>query len=84
MGVRIIESRDGSMAALYDSVTETAFGPLINEEHGGEYRDAEALAQLFLESLPQDARLYDEVELRRLYDQWRSDLEQQKEVPQHG
>lgn len=61
MSVRILENRDASMAVLYDSVTETAFGPIfrdlgdpLGDEEG--FAFAGEVAERFLASLGVDAR----------------------------
>jgi len=64
MGVRIIESRDGSMAAIYCSTSMWAFGPVFLGD------DADADARAFLSWLPQDARKYTDNELERKYGEW--------------
>ena len=66
MGVRIIG--DDDYAAIYDSVTMTAFGPVFN--------DADE-AERFLQWLPSDARGYGDSELHDKVSDFR-DMEEQK------
>lgn len=64
MSVRLLIGSYDSIAhrvALVDSVTETAFGPLFDDEDD---------AADFLDWLPRDAREYDAGELARLHSRW--------------
>ena len=65
MGVKVISAH--SVAVLYDSVTDIAFGPVIYDK---ENMDAEAAALAFLEWLPLDARRYSPKELSDKYCEW--------------
>lgn len=66
MGVRLL-TQDGK-TALYDSVTDTAFGPVVygwdepdpgmKDEAEIETADSEEVALLFLDWLSEDARTY--------------------------
>ena len=68
MGVRTL--RDGSLAAMYCSTTDTAFGPVFYEEDG---HDAEDRIEAFIDWLnPIDARHYTEAELRAKYNDFRA------------
>lgn len=62
MGVRILAGTEpGSRfqhACLWDSVTDTAFGPVVYEDRALDLSPDEVLQQ-FLEWLPKDARQYD-------------------------
>ena len=67
MGVRLL-TQDGK-TAIYDSVTDTAFGPVFygldaDEDADSEGADSEEMAQLFLDWLAADARVYSNEELR--------------------
>ncbi len=62
MGVRIIEGKNH--AALYDSVTGVAFGPVF------EGLDAHDQAVHFLDTLPEDARSYSPAMLRGQHAAW--------------
>lgn len=64
MGVRLL-TEDGK-TAIYDSVTDTAFGPVFygldaDEDADSEGADSEEMAKLFLDWLPEDARKYDDL-----------------------
>ena len=74
MGIRIIESRDGKMAALYCSTTDWAFGPVFSD-----YDESEAgeRALAFLRWLPLDARKYIDSDLERKYSEWLVSLEKE-------
>lgn len=58
MGVRVIESAEGDLASLYDSVTMTSFGPVLESEEE---------AEMFLAWLPRDAREYEDRDLANQY-----------------
>jgi hypothetical protein len=73
MGCRILEARDDSgneYAVLYDSVTMTAFGPLIHETAEMASLDA---ATAFLAWCPEDPRGLNGAELEELLHQWLGD-----------
>lgn len=65
MSVRVLESRDGKMAALYCSTTDWAFGPVFQSDEAAE--DARA----FLKFLGCDPRTLSEKELETCYSDWR-------------
>ena len=67
MGVRIIESRDGKMAAIYCSTVDVAFGPVF---YSREHADAGERALAFLKWLHQDSRLLTDSELMEKYSEW--------------
>jgi hypothetical protein len=70
MSVRILFDRDGTTAAFYDSVTETAFGPLIHTEG---HEDVDVRAEAFLEwatSQSGDIRLLEDGQLESLLCIW--------------
>lgn len=74
MGVRILRCQDydstHTQAVLYSSSTDWAFGPVFYDE---ENHDAVDRAQAFLDWLrPTDARVYDDIELERKYNEWRA------------
>ena len=60
MSVRVIVSREEDKAVLYDSVTDTAFGPIIKP---ADNLHCEDVAYAFLEWLPVDARKLNDDEL---------------------
>lgn len=68
MGCRILYDAKEDMAALYDSVTDTAFGPVFYQ--GEDYTDAATRAEKFLEWLPGDARQYMASELTGWLAMW--------------
>lgn len=77
MGVRIIEDNEGH-AALYDSVTDVAFGPVfydMDEEEIGEDVGAGAIAETFLRHLNRDARTLSHAEIMLEYGRFRDLLE---------
>jgi len=77
MGVRIIE--DADHAALYDSVTDVAFGPVfygLDESECGEDVSAGMQAEAFLKFLVQDARRYNHKVLMKQYKRFRDLIEQ--------
>jgi hypothetical protein len=59
VSVRILYSIHEHRAVLYDSVTMTAFGPVVHDD----VDDAQTQLEEFLEWLPDDARRYTSVEL---------------------
>lgn len=67
MGVRIISAHMGSVAVMYDSVTDWAFGPVFYDE--GDY-SAEERIQHFLEWLQVDARSLTDVDLEGKRNEW--------------
>ena len=71
MGVRILSDHYYSLAALYCSTTEQAFGPLFHEEDG---HDATERAEAFLEWLTPrgDARRLTDADLRAAHSEWRA------------
>lgn len=77
MGVRIIEDNEGH-AALYDSVTDVAFGPVfydLDAEEAGEDVSAGMQAEEFLRFLKQDARIYSHTVLMDEYNRFRNLIE---------
>jgi hypothetical protein len=64
MGLRILRDRTDDMAAMYDSVTDWAFGPVF---YGPAAADR---CQDFIDWLPNDARTYSEADLEHLYSDW--------------
>jgi len=48
MGVHILSDRGGSVAALYCSTSEVAFGPIFHDGGSPEYKDADERAEAFL------------------------------------
>jgi hypothetical protein len=71
MGVRVLESKDGKLAALYCDSTDWSFGPLFRESADWSARD---LALAFIHWLPRDARTYSDAELERLHWEWTRDI----------
>lgn len=69
MSVRILESAGGRYAALYDSGSMWAFGPVA---HGD---DAADQLRAFLKWLPEDARTYSEADLELAYIKWRAEID---------
>lgn len=67
MSVQILHDRKDDVAVLYDTVTETAFGPLIWNQGGYSGHD---IACQFLNWLDMDARRYDSTTLREKFDEW--------------
>ena len=77
MGVRIIDN--GTIACLYDSVTDMAFGPVfygLDESEAGEEVDAVEMAEGFNDWLSEDARTYSPRELEAEYSAFRLEIEQ--------
>jgi hypothetical protein len=68
MGLRILYDPADDMAAMYDSVTDWAFGPVF---YGPDAMDR---IGAFIHWLADDARTYPSPELERLYSEW-CDLE---------
>jgi len=74
MGVRVLPNDKDSLAALYCSTTEIAFGPIF---HDSEHYSAEMRAESFLRYLgTQDARKFSEAALLDRHRNW---LAQEKE-----
>jgi hypothetical protein len=70
MGVRILNDHYDSLAALYCSTSEVAFGPLFHEEegHGGSER-----AEAFLRWLgAREPRRMTDADLQAAYTDWRA------------
>lgn len=68
MGLRILYDTGQDMAAMYDSVTDTAFGPVF---YAGEHHEpAEERIQKFIDWLPADARVYNARDLENFYAMW--------------
>ncbi len=63
MGVRIIEDKESGYKCMYDSVTMWAFGGIFYEDEDIEN---------FLNWLPQDARKYQDYDLRSKIHEWRN------------
>jgi hypothetical protein len=57
----------GSMAALYCSTTDVAFGPVFSEDGD---KDAGERAEAFLRFLQIDARKFTDEELQTKYSEW--------------
>lgn len=72
MSIRIIS--DGDNSVIYDSVTETAFGPVFGRDED---------PNDFLEWLEKDARLYTDKELWSLVGDWR-DQRDNEEYDRHS
>ena len=75
MGVRILRDVEGSLAALYCSTSDIAFGPVFydREDYGASER-----AESFLRWLgARDARQFTEVQLLDLYGRWLAQEEYQ-------
>lgn len=73
MGIRILYSGSSSMAVMYCSTTDTAFGPVFYDEdnHTGDDR-----IEAFIDWLnPIDARHYTEAELRAKYNDFHTQEE---------
>jgi hypothetical protein len=64
MGVKILIDREQDLACLYDSVTDTAFGPVAYGYVGEEF------LRNFIQSLPMDARKYSGMTLRAEWDKF--------------
>ena len=78
MGVRILENQREGMAVLYDSVSETAFGPIFRDwDPDGQSMTAFAgeVAEAFLSYLSEDARTYDAAVLMDEYGHFRDLIE---------
>jgi hypothetical protein len=84
MGVRILHDRDQSLACLYDSVTDTAFGPVF---FSTPHVDAESAADCFVQwfneerevrPLPNDLRLVSARELEDLQVAWNRAVDPQQ------
>lgn len=70
MGVRILNDHYDSMAAMYCSTTDVAFGPVFNEDDG---HDASERIESFLRYLNgRDPRRMSETELLTAYAVWRT------------
>jgi len=63
MGVRVLHDQNQDKSCLYDSVTETAFGPVM-------YKTGREEAQEFLDVLGDDARTLKEDELGEAWESW--------------
>jgi hypothetical protein len=74
MAVRTISDFTGSVAVMYCSTTDWAFGPLFYDEddHSGGER-----IQSFLRWLQVDARAVPETVLERLYLEWKAQEKEQ-------
>jgi hypothetical protein len=70
MGVRILHDGLQSMAALYCSTSDVAFGPVFTDGGAPNYEDASERAEAFLRWLPQDARRYEDGRLQERYSEW--------------
>lgn len=70
MGVRVLYDSEQDMAALYCSVTDQAFGPVVYGEAKSDWSAAELL-EAFLKWLPLDARRYGADELERFFGTFR-------------
>lgn len=69
MSVRIIESAGGRYAALYDSGSMWAFGPVLTGD------DAAHRLAAFVKWLPEDARTYSEQDLELAYGKWLAEVD---------
>lgn len=91
MGVRILPDRLDECAALYDSSTGTAFGPLFcSDKVGGASEAAERFLRWLRDNAPAlgrgslidpgDARYYTVSELHELHLEWLSEQESEDET----
>jgi hypothetical protein len=71
MGVQILHDREQGMACLYDSVSEGAFGPVLD---GTEAMFAEAFVEYVTEQTGLDPRDVPGNKLMGLRERWRDDL----------
>ena len=67
MGVRILHDRHNSLAALYCSTTDVAFGPVFTD---GDARDSDERAEAFIKWLRTDARRFTDAALLAKYSVW--------------
>jgi hypothetical protein len=74
MSTRTLYDNVEDVAVLYDSVTGTAFGPLIRPTT--QCIDPVEVAEAFLGSLAMDARSLADTELRDLYRAWRQQADE--------
>jgi hypothetical protein len=63
MGTRVLHDQEQNKSCLYDSVTDTAFGPVMYDTDRQEAHD-------FLELLDEDPRITPEDELAEAWETW--------------
>lgn len=79
MGVRVLESKDGKMAALYCSTSMWAFGPIFYESEDGKWSPTDS-ALAFLHWLGGDPRIMTDEHLERAHHEWRVSLTEKEEA----
>lgn len=74
MGCRTISSHMGSVAVMYCSTTEWAFGPVFYDT---EVHSADERIEAFMRWLVVDPRSLDDMQLQSKYGEWRSQEKEQ-------
>lgn len=84
MGVRVLHDVDAGEACMYDSVTMTAFGPLISDVRIVNHSAAEAVHAFISWLTPHDAREYTSYELEGRYEVFCDEIDAARGLPTSG